>query len=596
MSKPDPEQMKAKLDTMAREAATCKAAAEHAEAMQAAQADRPPYEVLGLDGKQVVIYSRERKRLAFLPAERVTMDALSLMIAPRPVLAAYIPGGEEMQPRQLAAAVRDDIAAKLGSRVYNPAKVRGAGIWQDSEGVLYSTGRDCYLLREGESTPRPVYPMRPDGTLYAAEVNKAGMPAPAPLPLTPTEGKALFSFLEARAWAETYAADILAGWVLCSMLGGILPIRPHLWINGARGSGKSALNADLRALFGGGCHTPAGAESTTAGVRRTVEGSALPVLYDESETDGRESKVQRMQNLLSMARLSTDGNQCSPRAKEGGGVHVAVLRSCFCLFSIRDFLEQEADYNRFHLLNVRHVSPAEVALLRQKQAEGRKVASCPDTPARLLTLAMQQAGHILRNAATIAARLEGAGIESRRALIDGVLLAARWALTDGGEASAHFLECCDTIARAAEEKAADDDSPEWARLQDHIMGYLCMTAPVKMNVRQAGQAALWGVDPDTISRAESALKSLGMHPGHVNVRRKDGRAGQGCVTVEHGSRAFKPVLEGSRWRGGHGIVSAIEGAPDAEMKKCRLPGSGRNSCYLVFYEGAFRDNIEEAEE
>ncbi len=565
-------------------------------AKQAVNEGRAPYEVLGRDGKSVVLYSRERKGVVCLPADRnISSASLFLLVGEDTTLKAWREEWAEKDDRQLSSAVVKDIASKLGSRIYDPAKVRGAGIWNDPEGIIYSTGRDCYLLREGESVPRPVYPMRPDGTLYASESAKAGMPAPADNALTNAEGRAVYDMLAARSWGEAYAADMLAGWVMVAPLSGLLPIRPHLWINGESNNGKSALMKDLRAVHGGAHEYAKGAESTPTSLRNKADRIALPFYFDEVDTDGRHWKNERALDYASLLRIASDGDEGASRAgREEGTVKVARLRSCFCLTSIRNSLTHAQDYNRFCLLSLEKATAAEIDALEARRAAGYALLERTDAPARLITRCMQQAGFILRNAKEITARLRAAGITERRSLMAGVLLAGRWALTDGGEARAEYLSRCEAIAEAAEQHAQEDCRPEHEELLDVILSHLCLTVPVRMNVRQAAQAVFHGVEVDLKGKAESALISCGIVPRQVDMRRKDSRAGKWHLIIAHNGKAFAPVVEPSKWRDGHGIPTAIKGAPHAEVKKVYL--NGKNTTRLLIYEEAINEEEPEHED
>jgi ABC-type lipoprotein export system ATPase subunit len=72
-------------------------------------------------------------------------------------------------------------------------------------------------------------------------------------------------------------------WIAAALLGGALRIRPHGWIVGPSGAGKTTLQNFLQELMGDwGVFTE---DATEAGVRQLLDQDTLAVMFDEIEAE-----------------------------------------------------------------------------------------------------------------------------------------------------------------------------------------------------------------------------------------------------------------------------------------------------------------------
>ena len=87
---------------------------------------------------------------------------------------------------------------------------------------------------------------------------------------------------------------------------GALKWRPHIWLTGSAGTGKSWVFKNVvRRLLGETALAVQG-ETSEAGLRQTLGHDALPVVFDEADIDDRRS-ADRIQNILTLMRsASTD--------------------------------------------------------------------------------------------------------------------------------------------------------------------------------------------------------------------------------------------------------------------------------------------------
>jgi putative DNA primase/helicase len=234
--------------------------------------------------------------------------------------------------------------------VYNPDRLRGRGAWWDrGRPVLHLGNRlisdqHVYLdLRQFDS--KFVYQR-------LAELYGPGTATP----LTDAEATQVWRVATKFKWEVKASGTLLAGWVALAPICGALQWRPHIWLTASAGSGKSAiLDRFVRVLLADMSLIVAG-NTTEAGLRQTLKADALPVVFDEAETNERNDQI-RMQNVLSLARVaSSESHAAMIKGSASGEVTRYTMRSMFMMSSISTALKQGADRSRFAQLTLKNLS------------------------------------------------------------------------------------------------------------------------------------------------------------------------------------------------------------------------------------------------
>jgi putative DNA primase/helicase len=259
------------------------------------------------------------------------------------------PGGRSGPNWTLAASQLFEQQAKVG--VYSPDRIRGRGAWWDhGRSVLHLGNR---LVVDGQA--REITDRLP-GSPYLYQRLAALDSLNGLAPLTDQEAYPLLDLASRFHWEVPASGMLLAGWVTLAPICGAIEWRPHAWLTAAAGSGKSAiLDRFVGPLLGPVALWPEG-NTTEAFIRQELRADALPVVFDEAESNEKRDQ-ERIQSILSLARVaSSSGRGVIGKGGADGSSQRYVIRSMFLMSSIATALKQGADRSRFAQLTLRNPS------------------------------------------------------------------------------------------------------------------------------------------------------------------------------------------------------------------------------------------------
>jgi putative DNA primase/helicase len=107
------------------------------------------------------------------------------------------------------------------------------------------------------------------GTLRSRYIYEAGeeLGINVTNPLRATEAKKLVDMLKLVRWEREINAYLLAGWCVVAPVCGALKWRPHIWVTGGAGTGKSWLFKEVVRPLLGETGLAVQSETTEAGIR-----------------------------------------------------------------------------------------------------------------------------------------------------------------------------------------------------------------------------------------------------------------------------------------------------------------------------------------
>jgi len=250
-------------------------------------------------------------------------------------------------------------------------RVRGLGCWKDDEGRLIQHLGDWVLVGDDELKPgeigEHVYPGRPKVPRPLPDPRDIEASAAADGSVMMTAGEVVFEHFCTWRWARgDLDARLLLGQLGCAILGGALDWRPHAFITGDAGTGKSTLQEHYKKLMGP--RLASTVDATAAALRQIINQDAIGVSFDEIEADYTNDMAT---HVMKLARTAASGGT----VYRGGQDHKAAdfqLRGCFLFSAIIPPSMRMQDMQRITFLRL-YALPRDQKLTKRSDAEWRRL-------------------------------------------------------------------------------------------------------------------------------------------------------------------------------------------------------------------------------
>ena len=254
----------------------------------------------------------------------------------------HFPGREGADWKAAANAL---IQAGHREGIFAPRKVRGRGCWVDEGQVIFHAG-DRLLIGNEERT----IPSFKSKWIYTQGQR---LEADQAEPISNTEAARLIALTDMMNWKEPIYSKFFAGWCVIAPICGVLGWRPHIWVNGPSGSGKTWLLNNILDPLVGRLALSVQSATTEAFIRQRLRSDALPVVFDEAESEDKRGQA-RMQSILELARAaSAETGAGIGKGSASGKAMEYQIRSCFAFASIGVAANQRADTSRITSLELR---------------------------------------------------------------------------------------------------------------------------------------------------------------------------------------------------------------------------------------------------
>jgi putative DNA primase/helicase len=250
------------------------------------------------------------------------------------------------------AAASDLHKSSAAMGIFAVERIRGRGAWWDEGRTVLHLG-DRLITPEGEHPITKPFRSRHIYQRLERQEGPCGVK-----PLTVEEAAVIVSIANRFRWEVPASGTLLQGWVVLAPICGALRWRPHLWLTAGAGSGKSQILDRFVVPLLGDLRLAVSGATTEAGLRQTICSDAVPVVFDEAESNEKGDQ-QRMQAILSLARVASSESSAEMlKGSPSGDVSRYRVRSMFLMSSIATALKQGADKSRFAQLTLR--SPTEM--------------------------------------------------------------------------------------------------------------------------------------------------------------------------------------------------------------------------------------------
>lgn len=460
--------------------------------------------------------------------------------------------------------------------VFDPDRIRGRGAWLDDGRVVFHLGDRLIVDREPHSVHNP------PPTRYFYEQARH-LDGPSSEPLGDADAMRLRDIAERFKWEMPVSAHFLLGWLILAPVCGALSWRPHVWVTGGAGTGKTTvLKTFMRPLMGGVLQSATGG-TTEAGLRGTLKSDAIPVVFDEFEQNEAKDK-QIVQNVLSLARIASSEGGKIYKGTPGGGTNAFEIRSMFCVSSINVSLIQKADIDRFCVLALRKGHFDENEWL-EFEKEILSVSTIENGRA-LIARTLDNLPTIVKNAKVLAQAL-GRKFGQRFGDQHGTLLAGAWSLEANGG--------CELSLEQAQQWI---DQMDWEN-QQHDAGdadeLKCRDTILQQIVRFGGGLdASLGEMVKAVAKQQSLGKTLwnelvpilgryGMKVFRNDEKLPDGECANACqLAIANSNAQLDQLLRATPWSSGahRSALRRITGAT-APKAPTHFAGVGSKRCTLV---------------
>lgn len=406
--------------------------------------------------------------------------------------------------------------------IYNPDRVRGRGAWWDNSGVAIHLG---------------------DRTISDAKQTDHIYEAAVPLhinhenPLTAAEARKFSDICELVSWSKPINARYLAGWCAIAPICGALEWRPHIWVTGPAGSGKSwVMDKILRRIIGD-IGLSVQSATTEAGLRQTLRHDARPIMFDEIEGSDQRAQ-QRIQNVLELARqASTETGARIVKGTTSGDAMTFSIRSAFAFSSIGVSATSRPDETRITVLDLINDGNRD----RFEKLSGLVAdIMADDYVARFGARSIKMIPIIRQNARVFSAAAAVALGSQRAGDQVGALLAGAWSLHSDDVITAEAAAAWIAKQDWSDHQKQNEDTDESKCLAFLLQAII--RVPTKQGPREMSVAETMGISSERVAATpdeqRAAVQALGLNGFRGDV---DGMV----ISVSHS--AIASFLRDTEW-------------------------------------------------
>lgn len=222
---------------------------------------------------------------------------------------------------------------------FQEKNIRGIGVWEDQGRTVINLG-DRIFYQGFERHPHAIktdyfYTVGP-------KVNSISKKR-----LTTEECQPILDLVKLLSLGHDQQRIFLGGWAVISVISGVLKWRPHLWLTGEAGSGKSTVMNQFISKLQCGLVRRVSKNTTEAGIRQLVRHDAVPLIYDEFETKSKRTMETVEACLEFICQSSTDDSGDVVKGSSDGTSMSFTPRFCALVSSVRPVKLASEEQSRF---------------------------------------------------------------------------------------------------------------------------------------------------------------------------------------------------------------------------------------------------------
>ena len=486
------------------------------------------------DGR-FVFYDQKRHIIISETSNRLTQLATLMNLAPVAFWLDRFPNFQDGQIVGVNSYLAADTLMQLcrGAGGFDTSRVRGRGVYLDGDGNT--------VINFGDLIPKD------SKYIYVCHI---------PIDIA-TDGDdefdagGLLEFFHLFNWSNISSAYLLLGWAITAVICGVLEWRPHVFLAGAKNTGKTTLVFALKAILESVAIVLDG-QSSEAGIRQNIGPDSRPVILDEFESD---QDIKRMKTVIKLARSASSASGQIAKGTPEGRALVFNVSSSLLFAAINPVTVTAADSSRIVVLTLdKHDDDKSTATAIAASLEALE-GSAP----KWCALAINQIDNIRTSIKVL--RRVFPPCDSRHALNISTLLAAAWCALHQSKITE--VEAEDLLF---EHKQLIDDLAQ-AHDSDDSMDCLNALLEYRVDRDEMLGTILARLKPENLDKdlRKTAAAKIEVHGIRVL---EDG------FLIPNTHRGIKDIYRGTLWEAG-GWVSALPRLPGAK-KESQKRFSGNN--------------------
>lgn len=339
----------------------------------------------------------------------------------------YKPDGERTNNPDWKKVIENlgSMISKCG--VFDHKRVRGIGVWREENDVVINLGDRLYF--NGEFFPLHNNGLKSEYFYQSGPAVKLNLDRP----LGNSDAIKFVEAFQMLNYKNKSDYIIILGWIYAAQTFAALRWRPHIWITGERGSGKSTILEYIDRCIMLSIMIQ---DSTAPGIRQRILNNAIPIISDESEPNTEKDRL-KMDEVITLARqCSTMGAYEVLRGSASGKAISYNTNTTFCMGSIQLSSMGGADVSRFFVLEMndnRDSDPEEFIKLENSMAELTELSN------GLLVRAVTNFKQFQKNIEICKMTIKKNKFEARQADQLAPIVAGYYAYFDTGEIPESFI-------------------------------------------------------------------------------------------------------------------------------------------------------------
>jgi putative DNA primase/helicase len=498
--------------------------------------NKKPYRTLGHDHGTYYVFPKGANQVIGIGGGSLGKKTL-LMIAPLAYWEMEYPSNNGIQwDLAVDSFIRE--CERKGS--FDSTRVRGRGCWIDSERIILHLGDKLQMngvaFGLDDINTRYIYETRPS------------LPFPDNDPATYQESENIFKIFNMLNWESPAMSRLIAGWCFLAPICGVLDWRPHGWLTGPAGSGKSwVLSKIISPLLGENVVYALGG-SSAPGIVQKLQSDSIPILIEEAEQDNAKQKFL-IDDLLTVARQSSSESGASIfKGTQIGRSLNYSLRSMFLFNSISVGVKHHADESRVTVFALKEdIRPNKVKLFHELSVMVNTVLTdyfCSKIRSRAIKLVP-----VIRHNAKVFSRAVAEILSNQRAGDQlGTLLAGCYNLLYDGIATQDdailFLRQIDLNESATAKDQTDEETCLNTILQYQLRTVTSENRPIDITIGELVFIASSNSNTEAI-RVEDAINILKRSGIMVDVE-------EYRLIIANNSYVIKRILTNTPWDNNYG--------------------------------------------